>query len=310
MSRAGTISARNKPESLQALRELVVRLRRDEAEVSLGGKAFEVLVSLVEAPEQAAVRSISELGDLLAVNASTLTRLSKRLGFEGFADFQSVFREAIASDEHHFYSRRAGRLLARKPAPEAADERLAVFQTLAQETARNVDGFMAQLDPATASAAAALLARSRRVRVHGVRQNHAFASFLVYGLGMLRGDVALLDGGLGAAEGLAQLEPQDVVVVASCAPYTRSVAEVAAVAAERGLQVIAVTDAATSPLVPPSRHAFFIPHASSYFSNSLGAYIVFCEGLLNLVARALGADAMSALARREDLIAEMKVEIP
>src|SRR5690606_11157123 len=110
-------------------------------------------------------------------------------------------------------------------------------------------------------------------------QNHAVACFMVYGLGMLRGNVALLDGGLGAAEGLAQLEPGDAVVVTSCAPYTRSVAEVAAVAAERGLEIIAVTDAATSPLVPPSRHAFFIPHASSYFSNSLGAYIVFCEGL-------------------------------
>src|SRR3546814_3663574 len=73
-----------------------------------------------------------------------------------------------------------------------------------------------------------------------------------------------------------------------CAPYTRSVAEIASIAAERRLHVIAVTDTPTSPLVPPSRHAFFIPHASSYFSNSMGAYIVFCEALLNLVAREMG----------------------
>src|SRR3546814_4804003 len=66
--------------------------------------------------------------------------------------------------------------------------------------------------------------------------------------------------------------------------------------------VIAVTDTPTSPLVPPSRHAFFIPHASSYFSNSMGAYIVFCEALLNLVAREMGPAALDALSRREHLI--------
>src|SRR3546814_13896346 len=86
---------------------MVVRTRCDEAEVSLGGKAFDVLAKLVEAPEQAAVRTISELGAVLSVNASTLTRLAKRLGFDGFNDFQSVFRQAIANDERYFYSRQA-----------------------------------------------------------------------------------------------------------------------------------------------------------------------------------------------------------
>jgi DNA-binding MurR/RpiR family transcriptional regulator len=304
------MTAMRKPRDLDELRALVVRIRRDQAEVSLGGKAFDVLVKLVEAPEQAAVRTISELGAVHSVNASTLTRLAKKLGFDGFNDFQSVFRQAIANDERYFYSRQAGRLLSSKAARPAGGEHMAVFESLARETERNVEGFLAELDTAAAGDAAKTLSTARRVRVHGVRQYHAFASFLVYGLGMLRSDVALLDAAqLGAAEALAQLEPGDVVVVASCAPYTRSVAEIAAVAAERQLTVVAVTDTRTSPLVPPSRHAFFIPHASSYFSNSMGAYIVFCEGLLNLVARRMGSSALDALARREDLIAEMKIEI-
>ncbi|HEY9539699.1 MAG TPA: MurR/RpiR family transcriptional regulator [Kiloniellaceae bacterium] len=304
------MNAMRKPRNLEELRELVVRIRRDEAEVSLGGKAFDVLAKLVEAPEQAAVRTISELGAVLSVNASTLTRLAKRLGFDGFNDFQSVFRQAIANDERYFYSRQAGRLLSAQAAESPGDDRRAVFESLAHETARNVEGFMAGLNLRVATEVARALASARRVRMHGVRQNHAFASFLAYGLGMLRGDVALLDAAqLGAAEALAQLEPDDVVVVASCAPYTRSVAEIASIAAERRLHVIAVTDTPTSPLVPPSRHAFFIPHASSYFSNSMGAYIVFCEALLNLVAREMGPAALDALSRREHLIAQMKVEI-
>lgn len=184
-----------------------------------------------------------------------------------------------------------------------------MFEKLAHETAANVNGFLSQLEADTVENAATLLARARRVRVHGVRQFHAFASFLTYGLGMLRSDVFLLDvPRLGIAEALAQLENGDVVVVASCAPYTAEIAKVAAMAAAHGLEVIAITDTRASPLVPPSKLAFFIPHASSFFSNSMGAYIVFCEALLNVVARKLGDRAMGALARRERLISDLQIE--
>ncbi|MBB4437579.1 DNA-binding MurR/RpiR family transcriptional regulator [Rhizobium esperanzae] len=282
-------------------------INRENANISLGNKALDVLAKLVDTPEQTAVRTISELADTLGVNPSTLTRLSQKLGFTGFSDFQSVFRQAFSADDRYFYSRQAGRLLSTK---EDSEEELHIFDRLGLETKNNIDGFLTQLDPKSLLEAAGLLANARRVRVHGVRQFHAFASFLTYGLGMLRSDVSLLDAPrLGVAEALAQLEKGDVVVVASCAPYTRSVANVAEVAAKLGLAVIAVTDTRASPLVGPSQHAFFVPHTSSFFSNSMGAYIVFCEGLLNLVAHEMGDRAMTGLASREALIRSMKVEV-
>jgi DNA-binding MurR/RpiR family transcriptional regulator len=296
-----------KPATIEELRNLTVSINRENANISLGNKALDVLAKLVDTPEQTAVRTISELADTLGVNPSTLTRLSQKLGFAGFSDFQSVFRQAFSADDWYFYSRQAGRLLSTK---EDSEEELHIFDRLGLETKNNIDGFLTQLDPKSLLEAAGLLANARRVRVHGVRQFHAFASFLTYGLGMLRSDVSLLDAPrLGVAEALAQLEKGDVVVVASCAPYTRSVANVAEVAAKLGLAVIAVTDTRASPLVGPSQHAFFIPHTSSFFSNSMGAYIVFCEGLLNLVAHEMGDRAMTGLASREALIRSMKVEV-
>ncbi|SAL03880.1 hypothetical protein AWB83_06907 [Caballeronia ptereochthonis] len=49
-------------------------------------------------------------------------------------------------------------------------------------------------------------------------------------------------------------------------------------------------------------------HESSFFSNSMGAYLVFCEGLLNLVAAYLGKRALQALERRERLITALGIE--
>jgi DNA-binding MurR/RpiR family transcriptional regulator len=299
-------SIQRTPRAIGDLQELTVSINRETAGISLGSKALEVLSKLVGTPEQTAVRSITELAETLGVNASTLTRLSKKLGFAGFSDFQSVFRQAIAQDDRYFYSRQAGRLLSINPGEE---EEIHIFERLALETKANIDGTLTGLDAESLKDAARLLATARRIRIHGVRQFHAFASFFVYGLGMLRSDVALLDAArLGEAEAIAHLDAGDVLVVASCAPYTRSVAEIAEVAKRQGIDILAITDTRSSPLVPPSRQAFFIPHASSFFSNSMGPYIVFCEGLLNLVAHELGDAAIKALARRESLISIMRIE--
>jgi DNA-binding MurR/RpiR family transcriptional regulator len=295
------------PRTIEDLRTLVLAIGRDEAGFSLGTKAHDVFARLVEAPEQSAVRSISELASQFGINPSTLTRLAKRLGFEGFSDFQAVFRKAIANDQQYFYSRQAGRLLTTRSVDNTEIE---VFERLARETVANIEGFVSQLDVASLQGTTKLLAHARRIRVHGVRQFHSLASFLTYCLGMVRSDVALLDAPrLGVAEALSQLDQGDVVVVASCAPYTRSVAEVARIAAANGQTVIAITDSRSSPLVPPAEQAFFIPHSSSFYSNSMGAYVVFCEALLNLVARELGDKALNSLAGRERLIAEMNIEV-
>jgi len=307
--------ANQPPRSVDGLRELLLRIGRDEADLSLGSKAHTVLAKLIERPEEVAVRTITDLATSLDVNASTLTRLSTKLGYAGFADFQNVFRDSVAQRHRHFYSQQAERLVAGKKsrmhgaqAASTSPEVETVAQ-LARESITNIERCLAQLSPTDLHDAAHLLASARRVRIHGLRQFSALASFLCYGLGMIRTDVALLDTqGLGVAEGLAQLQPGDVVVVTSVAPYTRSVAETAVAAKQAGLSVIALTDTLASPLVPPADHAFLIPHESSFFSNSMGAYLVFCEGLLNLVATRLGKRSLQALERREQLITALGIE--
>jgi DNA-binding MurR/RpiR family transcriptional regulator len=294
------------PPTLQALRELVVRTSRGETSVSLGAKAFTVLARLVERPEEVAMRSITELASGLGVNASTLSRLARTLGYESFAGFQNVFRASVTHAHQRFYSEQGQRLLD----GAEADDYLDVVVQLAGESVRNVDACLAQLDVAELRAAAARLASARRVRIHAVRQMHSIASLLSYSLGLIRPDVALLDGpGKGIAESLAQMEAGDLLLVSSISPYSRRVVDVARIASEADIGVIAITDSRASPLAAYSGQAFFIPHASSFISNSSAAYVVFCEGLVNLVAKELGGKAVEALKRQERFIEELDIEL-
>ena len=110
---------------------------------------------------------------------------------------------------------------------------------------------------------------------------------------------------LGAIEEIASLGPEDVLVSASCSPYSRAVVDVAKAAREKDLIQIAITDRASSPLVSTSSVALFAAHETSFLLNSLTAYMALAECLINGCATALGQDAAESLADSERLIGWM-----
>lgn len=298
------------PDTVQQLRDLVVTIKKGDASLTLGSKALGVLGRLVERPEVVAVNTITELAQWLDVNASTLSRLARSLGYSGFAEFQRVFRNEMTHSGSRFYSGQAVRLLHEHEPGAVTDNYLNAVIQLSRESVRNIEGCLAQLDAGELRKMATTIAKARQVRVFGVRQMYTVANLLAYGLGLIRPDVAILGSpGQGVAENLAHMHDGDVLVVSSVAPYSRSVAETAAVARKYGVAVIAITDYRASPLAANADLAFFVPHQSSFISNSIGAYIVFCESMINLVAKELGAKALRSLEHQEQLIADLRVEI-
>lgn len=305
-----TSSCAEAPDTVGQLRDLVVAIKRGDATVTLGPKALAVLGRLVERPEIVAVNSITNLAQRLDVNASTLSRLARSLGYSGFAEFQRLFRDEMTSTGSRFYSGQAVRLLGGHASNTSSDRYLNAVVQLSQESVRNIEGCLAQLDATELHRVAAAIAKARQVRVYGVRQIYAVVNLLVYGLGLIRPDVSLLGSpGQGVAENLAHMRKGDVLIVSSVSPYSRSVAEAAELARQYGITVIAITDYRASPLAANADIAFFVPHQSSFISNSLGAYIVFCESLINVVAQELGAKALRSLERQEQFIAHLRIEM-
>ncbi len=294
------------PRSLDQLRSLVAQIHANKAPTKLGGRALRALESIVDAPGQMAMSSISEVAAAAGVNASTLTRLSKRLGYRGFNEFQDVFRHHL-SGRRHFYSERARDLL---KAPAGQDQAEAILARIAHDEALNIAATTEHIDSRTMNAAAAQLINARRVRTFGARQMYAVAYFLSYGMGMLRSDVAMLaPSEHGIALGLAQLDVDDVVVVVSCAPYTRVSIETARTAAAQGMRVIALTDAHSSPLAEVAAVTFVCETGGSFFGNSTAALFVVAEALLTVIAEQMGARSLQQLRRREALINEMGVDL-
>lgn len=293
------------PQSLSELEHLTKAIEAGEVEMRLGVRSRRVLWTLIESPQKSAISSISELAAQLGVNASTLTRLAQRLGYSGFSQFQAVFQRELTEGKH-FYSDQAARLLT----GTGKEEDLGRLSNLARQESANLAGLLEKIDTEAFRHTVARLATARRVRVHGMRQFNSLALFIAYGLGMLRSDVAALDSSRqGVADALAQLDAGDVLLVASCFPYTPSVIATAEVAARHGIEVIALTDSASSPLARTAMHSFHVPNHSLFFSNSMCAFMLLAEGLLSEVASQLGEDGVTALKQREKLIAELNASL-
>lgn len=304
----------SRPADLEALRQLAHHISDQNSSVRLGEKTLTALGKILSHPQEAALLSITELAERLYINPSSLTRLVKKLGFSGFADFQRLLREHLASQSSSFYSVQATQLLkASQPQPQlhADDDALAHATTLATEACHTIQHSLQLLSAEAIIAAAQELAHAPRVRIHGKRQYSSLAQFFCYGLGLIRSDVGLLDpANLGAAEGLAQLEPGDVLVTVSVYPYTREVIAVAELANVAGITVIALTDQELSPLARAATHTFVVPYRNNFFNNSISAYFVLSEALINQTARQLEDTAIAALEKREKYLVALQIEQP
>ena len=113
---------------------------------------------------------------------------------------------------------------------------------------------------------------------------------------------------MGVAEEIGAMSANDVCIVVSVAPYSSQVVLTAQVASEQGVNVIAITDLASSPLISNAKASIFVPHQSSFISNSITSYFAVAECIINAVAASNSKNTEKALIARQDLIKRLNIE--
>jgi len=274
--------------------------------LKLGPRALNVLDGMVNTPHQAAIYSISQLAETFEVNASTLSRLAKSLGYNGFSELQNIFRD-FAANTGRFYSERAGELC--QTGPEQSVEFDLAAQIANDETS-NIGTMLGNLNAETLDGAVELLCSAPKIRTHGLRQSYPIADYLSYGLGMIRDNIAVLSiAEHGIIHGLSQLSSGDLLFTVGCHPYTRSTIMASRIAREQGLNLITITDSYSSPLAASAKHTFITPTGGSFFNNSMASSLVLVEILLSLTAKKLGHSALTSLKHYERLVGQMQLEL-
>lgn len=252
---------------------------------------------VLDRPRDVALLSMREQARQAGVPPATMTRLAKRLGLDGYDAIRALYAEAVRSGDLGFAGRADAQL---------ASQTLKGDRALAAEIATTIAGHVARLaEPAALdrlAAAAARLARARRIYCLGLRAGHPIAWHLHYVLPLLGERTVLLDGaGATGTDPIRAATPEDVLLAVSVSPYTRATVETARWAAER-VAIVAVTDSEVSPLAQLAAETVLVATDSPSFFHSLAPGFAVAEILAALVA-GRGADAPAALRRTEAQLA-------
>jgi DNA-binding MurR/RpiR family transcriptional regulator len=227
--------------SLQSLRDELAQ-RMD----SLPNRLAVVARYCIDHPDAVALSKIGELASLAGVHPSTIVRFGQSLGYQGFSDFQRVFRESMLNGWPE-YQTRIDTLILKGETPES------LVDNMIDVSVRSLETLKATVDRAKVHKAIEELADSSKIYLLGQKRSFTVSFYLAYALRKLDVRSALIDsnGGL-LMERASWCRKEDALIAISFAPYAQPAIEVAEELSRRGLKIIAITDSKFSPLVPLS----------------------------------------------------------
>ncbi len=191
--------------------------------------------------DRIAVSTVAELSLAAGVPPSAFMRFCQLLGFSGFSQMQRMFRENYAQ-RWPDYSTRLENLRANGAGSPSA--LLAEFVDAGRTSLENLAN---TVDPVDLEQAVAVLAGARMIHIIGLRRVFPVASYLAYAFEKM--DIpALLHDRVGNLDHRHAILEGDVLIAITFAPYSAETVDLAAYADDRGIGVVALTDALNSPL--------------------------------------------------------------
>ncbi|HKX44225.1 MAG TPA: MurR/RpiR family transcriptional regulator [Burkholderiaceae bacterium] len=242
-------------------------------------------------PNEVVIGSMRTLAERAGAQPASFVRLAQALGLAGWPELKQAFAADLGLDTQG-YGQRAKKLAGRGRDSALLGELFAVQR-------RNLDA-TEQHCGASLRGAAKILRRAGAVHVAGFRACFAIATSLVYGYRLFRPSVHLVDGLGGALEmQLRSVQPRDVVVVISFAPYSREALIVAQAARSAGAQLVALADSSAAPIALGADVVIPFAVASPSFFPSVAAGIAAVEALLEVLVAEAGGDVAERIARSE-----------
>jgi DNA-binding MurR/RpiR family transcriptional regulator len=294
-------------QNLEELRQKYVDIVRSRKGKRFGVRSLHILKMMLDAPNEAAVASISEIAEKHNTSSSTVTRLAQRLGFDGFPEFQAIFRQPLREGSH-FYSAQVQKFL--QTARSSNASKASTLRQIAQEEWGNVMMTLECYEADKFGRVTKLLVEAQRIFTVGLRGSYPLAFFLVHYLKMIRDNVSILGAaGHTLAEDLVALRPGDLLFAVSVKPYTKETVNACRIAKEKKVEVVVMTDSYSSPLATETENSLIISTRGDYFFSPITTAIIYIEGLLSEVVKILGNKAVRKLKEAERLLEKLEIEI-
>lgn len=256
----------------------------------LSSQVKQAAAYVLDHPGEIAVTSMRGLAEAAQVKPNTLVRMARAVGFEGYEDFRAPFRSHAADGIPSFPDR--ARFL---QSINEGGRHGALLAEMAAAALGNIETMFAGVDLDDLKAAADLIISARRTNVLGVGTAKPLAENFSYVASMAVDNISAIPGTGLAIDDVARMSTDDVLLTMTFSPYRSEIVDAVALAAERRIPIIAVTDSMAAPIAAPANHTFAVPTDSPIpFSSSI-APIALLESLLAFVVADSPTDVVSAI---------------
>ena len=196
---------------------------------------------ITENADKAAFMTASKLGQKADVSESTVVRFALELGFEGYPEMRKALQEMIRNRLTSVQ-----RIEVAKTVIGGRDTLSAILNSDMENILRTQNS----LDRARFDEAVEALLRAKKIYILGTRTSASLSTFMGFYFNLLFENVRVLAENTAGEiyEQLMRIGPEDVFVGISYPRYSKRTATAVRFAKERGALVLALTDAAASPI--------------------------------------------------------------
>jgi DNA-binding MurR/RpiR family transcriptional regulator len=248
-------------------------------------------------PLTAARLSVHAAGRQAGVSVATANRFARMLGYSGYPEFRS---ELIRSFEPAYEPVRRLSVNLRKPASSHDIMR----QTL-QLDIQNIEATLHDLAEASCERAVSMILTAQRIFVAGLDNSGHLAMLLANGLELYCQavhTVGNVGGAVAAVRKLTRFGRNDLIIAIAFPRYLGDTVRLTALAKDRGVRVVAITDRPSSPLVELADVALYVRAERHFASTSDASVLSVIEGLCAAVAHHAADAAAAAVAYTDGVL--------
>lgn len=258
------------PRDFDGLKAAIIE-RKDQMPKRLAQVAAYALAN----PDDIAFGTAASIASASQVQPSTLVRLARHLGYGGFSDLQTIFRERLRERNSSYEER-----LQTLEHTTGADADTAVLNGFIGAAAQSLNRLAAEIPADAFSRAVDLLSRAETIYLVARRRAYPLVAHMSYALSKLsiRHQIVASPNGVDP-ETVQFATPRDAVLAISFSPYAPETVSHADTLSRAGVPVVALTDSAFSPLARSSAVRFEVSESDFSGFRSISASMAIAMAL-------------------------------
>ena len=276
------------------------KIKRKKDSLSAKQRVFAEFV--IQNPERVGFLSIMEAAQEAGVSQTTIFRVCKELGYEGYAQFTREIQQALQIKMSVSKTFQLARTQYDKEPPQS------IFGSVMQLAAEDISNLGESIQKETYYRCIELLDQADKVAVVGCMASAPLANHfrnLLMKIGVDAAAITTHDIASGIT--LKKLTRDSLAVLIAFPRYPRATVEIGKSLAESGVTIVSITNTLTSPVVPLADHSFIVPLRFRSFAEPYVAPMLLITAMATELSHRNSRQAQEGLEAYDEYVSRFKL---